>query len=249
VPNPRPYRDTARDIFTRSAEGRRYERGVVLRPAWRFHGTDLAVYFPHHYCHYPYYRQSYFGVDVVLAPYHFYFGVLPMYIERRYVYHRPPRVVYIEVPVYVDSYYYGYRDSDYYLNRDSWWRDDRGLDSDVRRAVEDLEDAFRYADIGRLTDLTSPDVEIAVFSQGRYQYTLRANDYLDMTRDFMVNADTVRFDVFRVKRRSNGVYMLAAKHVFRQANEGNRTVYLSFVVERIGRYWTITQVDTSPDRL
>lgn len=249
VANPRPYRDRARDIFTRSAEGRRYERGVNLRPAWRFTDTHLGTYFPNRYCHYPYYSHTYFGVDVVVSPFHFYFGTVPMYIHRRSVFYRPPRVVYIEVPVYVGGTYYAYRDDTYYLDQDAWWRDDRALDRDVRGAVQKLEDAFRYSDIGRLADLTDAQAEIAVFSKGSYQYTLSSNDYLDMTRDFMLTADTVRFDVFRVSRRSHDAYSLAAKHVFRGRDNVTRTVYLSFVLERYGRYWTITQVDTAPDRL
>ena len=90
---------------------------------------------------------------------------------------------------------------------------------------------------------------IAVFTQGRYQYSLKANDYLDMTRDFMQSTDTKSFDVFRVKRRSNSAYTLSAKHVYRGRDGETHTVYLSFALERIGQYWTITQVDTSPERL
>lgn len=248
VPSPRPYHDRARDIFTRSEEGRRYERGLVLRPARRVHEPPLAVYFPHRYCFFPYYSTSYVGVDVVVTPYHFYFGVFPTYVYRQYVYYRVPRVVYIETPVYVGGVYCGYRDDDYYLNS-VWWRDDRGTDPELRRAIEDIEDAFRYADIQRLTNLTDPNTDIAVFTQGRYQYSLRANDYLDMTRDFMLATDTVRFDVFRVKRRAYGAYALSAKHVYRGRDGETHTVYLSFVLERVRGYWTITQVDTAPERL
>ncbi|MBM3494664.1 MAG: hypothetical protein FJX72_10180 [Armatimonadetes bacterium] len=249
VPNSRPYRDRARDIFTRSAEGRRYERGIELRRAWRFTDTRFGLYFPQGHCYYPHYSHNYVSVDVFLSPYHFYYGVCPPYIHRRYVYHRPPRVVYIEVPVYVSNAYYGYGDGDYYLDRGSWWRDDRATDPDLRRGIEDLEDAFRYNDIGQLVDLTDPRTEIAIFSRGRYQYSLSANDYLDTTRDFMVGADTVRFDVFRVRRRSADVCNLSAKHVYRARDGQTRTVYVSFVLERFGRSWAITQVDTAPDKL
>jgi hypothetical protein len=189
------------------------------------------------------------SVAVHVAPYHLYYGVCPPYIHHRYVVRRPPRVVYIEVPVYVGNAYYSYGDGDYYLDRGYWWRDDRSGDPGLRGAIEDLEDAFRYNDIGPLTRLTDPGTEIAVFAKGRYEYSLSANDYLDMTRDFMVGADTVRFDVFRVRRRSAGVCSLSAKHVYRARDGQSRTVYLSFVLERLGRDWTLTQVDTAPDRI
>ena len=249
VASPRPYRDSARDIFTRSAEGRRYDRGIVLRPAVRVSTPAFGVYFPHGYHFYPYYSHSYVSVDVIVSPYHFYYGVCPPYVYRHYVYQRPPRIVYIEVPVYVGGTYYGYSSGDYYLDSGSWWRDTRNIDSDLRRAIEDLEDAFRYSDIGLLTYLTDANADIAIFSKGRYQYSLRANDYLDMTRDFMVGADTIRFDVFRARRRSNDVCTLSAKHTYRTRDGQTNVVYLSFVLERFGRYWAITQVDTAPDRL
>jgi len=206
------------------------------------------VYFPHRYHFYPYYCPVHTGVEVVVTPYYFYFGVFPMYVYRQYVYYRTPRVVYIEVPIYVEGVYRGYRDDDYYLNT-VWWRDDRTLDSEVRRAAEDIEDAFRYSDIDRLANLTDPNTDIAIFTQGRYQYSLRPNDYLDMTRDFMVATDTERFDVFRVRRRSYNAYTLSAKHVYRGRDGERHTVFLSFALERIRGYWTITQVDTAPERL
>lgn len=249
VPSPRPYQERAHSLFTRSEEGRRYENGVVLRPARRVVEHHLAIYFPHRYYFYPYYCPTYSSsLQVVFTPYYVYFGVFPTYLYRQYVFYRAPRVVYIEVPVYVEGYYRGYRDSDYYLNT-VWWRDDRTLDSDLRRAVEDIEDAFRYSDIDRLAYLTDPYTDIAIFTQGRYQYSLRANDYLDMTRDFMLSTDTIRFDVFRVRRKAYNAYTLSAKHVYRGRDGEVRTVYLSFALERIGRYWTITQVDTAPERL
>ncbi len=249
VPSSRPYRDTARDIFTRSAEGRRYDRGIALRPATRYTQTQFRLYFPHGYCYYPHYSHTYVSLEVIASPYHFYYGVCPPYIHRRYVYHRPPRVVYIEIPVYVGDRYYGYGDGSYYLNSGGWWRDDRSFEPALRRAVEDLEDAFRYSDINRLVYLTDAGADIAVFSRGKYEYSLSANDYLDMTRDFMVGADTVWFDVFRVRRRSADVCNLSAKHVYRARDGETRVVYLSFVLERIRDDWVITQVDTAPDRL
>lgn len=248
VRNARPYRDTARDIFTRSEEGRRYERGLTLRPARPVPEPHFAVYFPHRYCYYPYYSPTFISFRVVASPYHFYFGVVPGYVYREYVFYRAPRVVYIEVPVYVGGYYRGYVDDDYYLSA-VWWRDERNVPWDLRRALEDLEDAFRYSNIDLLARLTEPGADIAVFTQGRYQYSLRPNDYLDMTRDFMVTVDTVRFDVFRVKRRSYNVYTASAKHVYRSPEGSMRTVYLTFALERSHRNWIITQIDTSPERL
>jgi hypothetical protein len=117
----------------------------------------------------------------------------------------------------------------------------------VDQTVREIEEAFRYNDIERLVYVTDPRTRIAVFRKGRYDYSLDANDYLDITRDFMRTIDTLEFDVYRVRRASSGVYVASAKHVYRDSNNRRRTVYLSIALERPYNRWIISQVDTSPE--
>jgi hypothetical protein len=243
-------RDEAHSKFTHSAEGRRFESGVVLRKGTVFTDRHFETYFPHHYYSYPHYVPARASVDVVISPFHFYFGVFPPYIERRHVFVSPPPRVFIEIPIYVGNEYRGYGDyrGDYYLDRrrdDERWKDDREL----RRAVYDLEDAFQDDDITLLSELTDPSVKIAIFARGRYEYSLETNDYLDMTRDFMRTAHTSDFVVSRVRPKTRGVYQVFARHSYRSQDGQTRTVYLCVVLERISGRWTITQVDSSPDRI
>lgn len=241
--------DAARG-FTRSVDGRRFDNGVTLRRGTYFTDRRWDSYFPHRYFYYPYYAPTRsVSVQVVVSPFHYYYGVTPTYIPRTHVLHMPPRRVYIEVPIYIDNEYRGYRDSDddYYLARrnDNSWTND----PELTQTVNDLTDAFREEDIALLTELTDPDTKIAIFSSGQYQYSLEPGDYLDMTRDFMYAAETATFTVERVLSKTSGVSQIFAKHTYRNREGNNRTVYLCFVVENLSGRWAITQVDTSPDRI
>jgi hypothetical protein len=240
--------DTHR-AFTRSMEGRHFNNGVTLRRGTSFTDRRWDTYFPHRYSYYPYYSPTRASFEVVFSPFHFYYGVCPPYIHRTRVLYVPPRRVYIEVPIYINNEYRGYRDTedDYYLYRrnDTRWTND----PELKQAVYDLADAFREEDITLLTELTDPDTKIAIFSSGRYEYSLEPGDYLDMSRDFMYAAETANFDVERVLTKTSGVYQVFAKHTYRNREGDNRTVYLCFVIENISGRWAITQVDTSPDRI
>jgi hypothetical protein len=249
--DPAPVRNRALDIFTRSAEGRRYANGVYLRNGVQISSPVIRRYFPQPYCSYPYYYPTYVPAVAFYSPYSSYYGVCPPYITQRHTYQAPPVVVYIDVPVYRDDQWRGYEDDldEYYLDRryarnDTWY-----VDGELRRAVEGIETAFRDQSIGELVDVTDPSVHIAVFRQGKYEYSLSASDYLDMTRDMMRSTDTVEFRLDRVRRRTDGVYVASGVHTYRDPDRRNRTVYVCFALERILGHWVITQVGTAPDRI
>lgn len=160
-----------------------------------------------------------------------------------------PRVIYVDTPIYVNDTYVVSGGSDtYYLNApsaDNQWRND----PELKRTVLDLEDAFLHNDIALLEGYTEPNTKVAIFSKGHYEYSLEANDYLNMTRDFMQNANTTTFDVYRVRNKTSGVYQAFVRHSYLDQDSQSHTVYLCIVLERIGGRWTLTQVDTSPDRI
>ena len=249
--DPRPTRDRARDLFTRSMEGRRYENGLVLRPGGYVSYPGLRPYFPHAYSYYPYYCPTFSASLVFYSPYSYYYGVCPPYIYRRHCYYRPPSYVYIEVPVYLGSVSRGYDGDldDYYLSRSSYELDARDRESGLDRAVDALHEAFRYNSIESLVDITDPGVRIAVFRKGKYEYSLDSGDFLDMTRDAMRTTDTIQFDLYRVRRRASGVYVVSGRHIYRNRDGERRTVYVSYVLERLRGRWILTQVGTSPDRI
>ena len=233
-------RDEGRSRFTRSGEGRRFDNGVTLRRSVPLSDRRLDTYFPSRTHSYPYYRPTRAAGEVVISPFGIYASVFPEFIDRGHVFFRRPSRVLIDIFIP-----FGKRD-DYYLDRrndDTRWRND----PEVKRSVYDIEDAWRNEDIALLAPLTDPQTRIAIFSRGQYDYSIDANDYLDMTRDFMRSVQTTGFDAYRVNYRS-GAYQILAKHTYRDRDGRARTAYLTIALERIADRWTITQIDSSPDR-
>ena len=245
-----PIHDRTSSIFSRTEEGRRYyDNGIILRPRTYIVDRRIRYYFPYGYVYYPYYSPV-FEVGVVASPFYFYYGACPAYIYRWHVYTYPPPVVYIEVPIYQGDRCRGWGDDDlddYYLNSHRYRYE--VPDTELQRAIDDIRDAFRTGDVNPLVNVTDPSVKIAIFLKGKYEYSIAANDYLDMTRDALNAADTITFDLYRVHRRASGVYVVSGKHVYRNRDGEVHTVYVSYVLERINGRWVITQIGTAPDRI
>jgi len=239
-----PVRDHAYDTFTRSREGRSYNNGIVLRSGTFYRDRYFDHYFPSSYCYFPHYSSGFSLSLNFFSPYGYYYGVCPPYIYRNYCTYYPPSYVYVDVPVYVGNDWHGYRDDRDYRDDVRDFRED-GLET----ATDDIREAFRSNDINSLVNLTDPNVKIAVFLKGKYEYSLNANDYLDMTRDMLQTTDTVQFDLTRFHKRASGVYVISGKHVYTDHDGNKRTVYVSFVVERLSGHWTLTQVGTAPDHI
>ncbi len=242
-------RDDSRVKFTRSHEDKRFDNGITLRHSAPVTDRELTRFFPQHQASYNHYAAKRDRVDVVISPFSFHIGILPRYIERRHVEMLRPPSIYIEAPIYTNNHYVvrDYSHDDYYLSRhreESRWRSERGLG----RATEDIEDAFRYNDISMLVRHADPETKIAIFSKGDYQYSIQSEEYMNLTRDFMRNAETTFFNIYRVRYRQNGVFNAYAKHSFRDQDGRTQTIYLSIVLERIGDNWVITQIDTAPQK-
>lgn len=157
-------------------------------------------------------------------------------------------MIYVDIPLYSGVNCRGYAPisrEDNYLERDYLWQREPGIGS----AVDELREAFGHGNIDALVALTDPNVQIAVFLQGKYEYTLDANDFVDLTRDGLQGIDTISFDITRVHERSAGIYVVSGEHVYRDRNGQRRKVYVSYVLEDIKGIWTLTQVGTAPDRI
>lgn len=158
---------------------------------------------------------------------------LPAYIstERIIVVERP---VFVEVPVFVYS-------GGYYL--------ERNLPSRLDVAIGDIQRAWRYESPDLIRRHLRFDMFVAVYLQGKYAYSIPAEDYYTMTIDAMRNTRTVRFAFDEIRRRTNDSHVLYGQHVYEDENGRLSTIYISYTLERIGGDWYITEVGSSPDPL
>lgn len=234
--------------FTKTPNGRRYDNGLMLRKGHPVDQPWQHAYFPRGKFHYPYYSPSYASGTANISPFGFFFGVCAPFVSGDHCYHAPPEIVYVDIPVYSGDNCRGYgpiRPDENYLNRNDILDREPGL----ANAIDELRECFRGGNIDALVALTDPKIRIAIFLKGKYDYSLDANDFVDLTRDALQSTETISFDLTRIHERAAGVYVVSGKHVYKDHNGNSRTVYVSYVVEDIGSEWTLTQVGTAPDRI
>lgn len=238
--------------FTWGRDGGRFGNGVSLRPAMIVSNPYFVPWFQDRYVFYPhYYAGPIVNVNIAYNPWYVYTGCVPTYIYSQHVIVQRPRVIYVDTPVYVNGYYRPVtvidNGGDYYLSpraNGRWWRDDYNLS----KAIYNIQDAFLTEDIALLTSATLPDIDVSIFTRGRYEYSLRPADYLDMTRDFMRTTRTTDFEILNVQNKNAGVVNVRIRHVYRNPQGDINSTYLTIVMERLRGDWTITQVDTAPER-
>jgi hypothetical protein len=122
-------------------------------------------------------------------------------------------------------------------------------DTVIDGAVSDLNAAWQNGDVQALSKHIRQKARIAVYLRGKYQYSLDAGDYLDMTRDAFHATKTVSFKLDNVERKENGVYTVSGHHTYTDQKGKDHTVLVSYVLEKTGDEYYITQVGTSPEKL
>jgi len=245
VPNAREA--PAHRLFTKTAEGRRYDNGVLLRKGSPVREDWQRRYFPRGSFHFPKYRQSYSPASTAISPFGFYYGVCAPFIALDHTHRYPPAAVYVDIPLYSGNECEGYPPigaDENYVDRDSLL----GAEPGLTNAVDEIREAFGAGDIDALVTLVDPRIAIAVFLKGQYVYTLDATDYIDLTRDAFRSTETIAFGITRIHQRADGVYAISGDHTYRAHDGSTRKVYVSYVLEDIRGVWTLTQVGTAPDR-
>ena len=255
--NPPPNRTTARKPivpgspgvqaqrkFTKTAAGRKYDNGVILRKGVKVTTAWQKKYFPKGHFHFPFYRTSYVRGQTFISPFGFFFGVCVPFIAAADCHIFPPSVVFIDVPVYVGVNCTGFGDAD----RDNLFGDP-GLEQEepgLLNAVDDLTEAFQGGNIDGLVSLVDPNTSVAVYLRGHYQYSLSASDYIDLARDAIQSMHTVQFSLTDIHERAPGVFSVGGQQTYADQSGAIQTTWVSFVLQDIGGQWTLTQVGTAP---
>ncbi|RYG45242.1 hypothetical protein EON79_13100 [bacterium] len=142
------------------------------------------------YCYNPYTPQT----VVVASPWYGY-SFLPPYLDGS-------RVTYGQsLPAW------GFDDWDRYDGETQ--REDTG----VRDALNDLQEAFKTSR-GRIADRLVPEQgEVAIFNEGRYDYSLSADDFQKMLSDAVEDARTTQYSIQEARQRGDEV-RVRARHTF-----------------------------------
>ena len=229
--------------FTKTALGRQYSNGLVLWKGKTASGWQRR-YFPKGHYHFPYYRQRFARGSCYISPFGFYYGVCVPYIGIDGCAIFPPSVEFVDVPVYSGNQCQGFTDDggQNFLNDPNLDQDEPGLPN----ALDDLTETFQNGNVDGLVALIDPNTSIAIYVRGTYQYSMQAEDYINLTRDAVKSIQASQFDIHFVHQRAPGVFSVSGQQTYRDQNGNVQSMWLSFVLQDIGGQWTLTQAETAP---
>lgn len=169
-----------------------------------------------------------------------------------------PWYYYVSLPAYVVSTRVVYINSNY-SSRGNWswcnWdRDNRyswsnGFDrtDDQYDAIRDLVDTFENSDRQLGADLVPTRGNVSIYTDGRYSYTLNADDFYDLFMDGINNNDTRRYEIMRVETNRRGIRILA-RHDTTDPWGNRKSVYQRVYMEKERNRYVIREFGTSFDR-
>lgn len=188
-------------------------------------------YYSHpHYtrpCNYGFWSFDYYSGYCRRSMYYHY-GLFPYIQVTRIVVDSYPTIVYVGEPIYT---IYGHR-----YNTDRY----PGLND----TLSDIRSAWVSGRLDLLDRHVRDSHDIAVLLDGRYDYSISPDDYVQMTEDAMSEMDTDGFVWDKVQCRRSGEITAFATHTYRTGGV-SRTVYTSYTFQRISGQYYITEIGTT----
>jgi hypothetical protein len=187
--------------------------------------------------------------------------VYPHYVFDPFAFNRPcytsPWYYYPSLPAYVaptrviilDQFpSQNWIGSPYQWNRGNNW--DRSWSrNDVDFALEDLQDAFERTDRRAATRLIPRNGRVNIYTDGRYSYSLNADDFYDLFMDGLYNADTRRYEIVDVRMGNRGdTARVTARHESLDPWGNTQVVFHDYFLERDRRDFVIREFGTSISR-
>jgi hypothetical protein len=112
----------------------------------------------------------------------------------------------------------------------SYDRNDRRNEA-LNDSLDDLRDAFernstRYAD-----RLVPPSGQVAIYNDGRYDYSIGADDFRDMFLDGVEQSKTIKYEITEVQTRGDEVH-IRARHEYEDSWGERQVVYHTITLRR-----------------
>lgn len=250
--NPRPSQNRPLPIddqgylpgLVRRTEGldpRRWDsnRFIIVHPYPNYYG-GTETYFEYRlgnirfgYRYYAFRPEPY---RVCYTPYWYYDPCPPFIPVYRVIHLPPPHIIYVEVPVFIDT--------PYYLDRAPRQRDER------QALLSDLRALWKLRDMQFIERYVRPNSHIAVYLEGKYAYSLPAEDYLEMTRDALRVIKTEEITFYQVSKRGENQLVVRGEHRYIDDLTGElKVVYVSYTFEWVEGRWYLSEVGSSARRL
>ena len=113
-------------------------------------------------------------------------------------------------------------------------------------SVQDLVQSFESDDHKAIDRVAPHSGSVRIYTDGKYGYSLNANDFYDTYVDGVESTKTDRYEILDVKAGKDGTTArVVAKHVYNDPS-GNRTyVYHSYLLVKEGSEFVIREFGTS----
>lgn len=224
------------ESMARRQDGSRYNNGLYSN-GWRTGYCHYNNNWNDSYFWYPNYCFTPFGnVNIVISPWYSY-SFLPGYLNCNHV--------------YVNNYrgYWGWNTGvvyvyDGYSNGYDRFNRNRELDY----TINDLEKGFENRDFRALDRLVPDRGQIAIYRDGRYDYSIDTRDFSDLLNDLSSNADTTNYRILesRINRDSARI---SAVHEYIDQWGSRQRVYHSIYLENERGDYVIREFGTSNSRV
>ncbi|MFQ3610552.1 MAG: hypothetical protein SNJ72_03560, partial [Fimbriimonadales bacterium] len=241
---PIPLREGNLPALVRQVEGvdpNRYRDRFVILPIYPERRYSSRYYYVEYRFGNIRFSYYYYSVQpepylVCFAPYYYYYPLPPFVMAHRVIYSPPARRIVVEVPVFLDAPYYLER-SDPNFN---WEQRER------QQVLNDLRAMWLLRDPSILQRYVRPGSQIAVYLDGRYAYSVPAEDYTEMTRDALMAVKTEQIRFTRVTKRGENELIFRGEHRYIDDATGNlRVVYISYTLVKVDGRWYISEVGSS----
>lgn len=191
------------------------------------------------YFWYPNYCFSPFGnVNIVISPWYSY-TFLPGYLNC--------------TSVYVTNYrgYWGWNTGFVYSYNsydNGWDYNNNSTNRELNYSIDDLQDGFENRDFRALDRLVPERGQIAIYRDGRYDYSINADDFADLLNDLSSNANTNRYRILETRTNRNSA-RISALHEYTDQWGNRQRVYHSIYLENERGNMVIREFGTSNSRV
>lgn len=182
----------------------------------------------------------------------------PHYVFNPYAYetcYTSPWYYYPSCPPYIDStrviivsggVYSSWNGNPYRWNRPS--NDRWGDYSDLDYTIDDIVSAFQDDNQRAINRLVPRNGNVAIYMDGRYDYSLNSDDFYDLYQDGIENVRTQHYEVIDSRFDGNNHARVVARQDFTDPWGKQTTIYHIYFLERERNKFVIREFGTSVNR-
>lgn len=116
-------------------------------------------------------------------------------------------------------------------------------------SVQDIVQSFESDDHKAMDRVTPHSGNVRVYTDGKYDYSLNANDFYDTYVDGVESTKTDRYEILDVKAGKDGTSArVVAKHIYNDPAGRRTTVYHNYLLVKEGNEFVIREFGTSDYR-